>query len=71
MCCVIQGIDWLIKLGKAQLFKVFKRPRTYIAFVAVLAIVVLIQVAIYADGAKYMDFVLKDVKDTIKVRLLY
>ncbi len=54
-------------LLKIELFKVFKRPRTYIAFVAVLAIVVLIQVAIYADGAKYMDFVLKDVKDNFDV----
>ena len=54
-------------LLKIELFKVFKRPRTYIAFIAVLAIVVLIQVAIYADGAKYMDFVLKDVKDNFDV----
>ncbi len=54
-------------LLKIELFKVFKRPRTYIAFIAVWAIVVLIQVAIYADGAKYMDFVLKDVKDNFDV----
>ncbi len=54
-------------LLKIELFKVFKRPRTYIAFIAVLAIVALIQVAIYADGAKYMDFVLKDVKDNFDV----
>ncbi|MBY0476507.1 MAG: ABC transporter permease [Chitinophagaceae bacterium] len=54
-------------LLKIELFKVFKRPRTYIAFIAVWAIVTLIQVAIYVDGAKYMDFVLKDVKDNFDV----
>jgi ABC-2 type transport system permease protein len=54
-------------LLKIELFKIFKRPRTYIAFIAVLAIVVLIQVAIYVDGAKYIDFVLKDVKDNFEV----
>ena len=49
------------------MFKVFKRPRTYIAFVAVWAIVSLIQVAIYVDGPKYMDFVMKDIKDSFDV----
>lgn len=55
------------KLIKIEVFKIFKRPRTYIAFVAVWAIVSLIQLAIYADGQKYMDFVLKDVKDNFQV----
>ena len=54
-------------LLKIELFKVFRRPRTYIAFIAVWAIVSLIQVAIYVDGAKYIDFVLKDVKDNFDV----
>lgn len=55
------------KLIKIEVFKIFKRPRTYIAFIAVWAIVSLIQLAIYADGQKYMDFVLKDVKDNFQV----
>jgi len=54
-------------LLKIELFKVFRRPRTYIAFIAVWAIVSLIQIAIYVDGAKYIDFVLKDVKDNFDV----
>ena len=32
-------------LLQIELFKIFKRPRTYIAFVAIAAIVVLIQLA--------------------------
>ncbi len=55
------------KLTYIEIVKVFKRPRTYIAFVAVWAIVSLIQLAIYADGPKYMDFVLKDIKDSFDV----
>jgi len=54
-------------LLKIELFKVFKRPRTYIAFIAVWAIVTLIQIAIYVDGPKYMDFVMKDIKDNFDV----
>ncbi|MEQ1798049.1 MAG: ABC transporter permease subunit [Lacibacter sp.] len=54
-------------LLKIELFKVFRRPRTYIAFIAVWALVSLIQIAIYVDGAKYIDFVLKDVKDNFDV----
>lgn len=55
------------KLIKIEVFKIFKKPRTYIAFIAIWAIVSLIQLAIYADGQKYMDFVLKDVKDNFQV----
>lgn len=39
-----------------ELFKIFRRPRTYISFVAIGAIVVLIQLAFYADGNNYMNF---------------
>lgn len=39
-----------------ELYKIFKRPRTYISFVAIAFIVGLIQLAFYADGANYMEF---------------
>jgi ABC-2 type transport system permease protein len=55
------------KLTRIEIMKIFRRPRTYIAFVAVWAIVSLIQLAIYVDGPKYMDFVLKDIKDSFDV----
>ncbi len=55
------------KLLQIEVFKIFKRPRTYIAFIAIWAIVTLIQVAIYADGAKYMDFVLRDVRESFDI----
>lgn len=39
-----------------ELYKIFKRPRTYISFVAIAFIVGLIQLAFYADGNNYMEF---------------
>lgn len=42
-----------------ELFKIFKKPRTYISFVAITVIVLLIQIALYADGQVYVDFLLQ------------
>jgi len=43
-------------LLQIELFKIFKQPRTYIAFVAIAAIVLLIQLALYVDGEKWLAF---------------
>lgn len=45
-----------------ELFKIFKRPRTYIAFVAIAVIVWLIQLAFYVDGGAYVDFLMQSIK---------
>jgi ABC-2 type transport system permease protein len=50
------------KLLQIELFKIFKRPRTYISFAAIAAIVMLIQLALYLDGDTYTDFLLGTVK---------
>src|SRR5690349_6465549 len=42
-----------------ELFKIFKRPRTYIAFAAIAAIVLLIQLALYLDGESYFSFLIQ------------
>jgi ABC-2 type transport system permease protein len=52
------------KLLQIELFKISKRPRTYIAFIAVAAIVFIFQFAFKADGQSYMDLMLQSVKDT-------
>jgi len=52
------------KLLQIELFKISRRPRTYIAFVAVAAIVFIFQFAFKADGQSYMDLMLQNVKDT-------
>ncbi|MBC7828444.1 MAG: ABC transporter permease subunit [Chitinophagaceae bacterium] len=50
-----------------ELFKIFKRPRTYIAFIAITAIVVLIQLAFYADGKSYVQFMLQAINESFEV----
>ncbi len=54
-------------LLKIEVFKIFKRPRTYISFVAITIIVTLIQLAFYADGGAYMDFALQALKDRFDI----
>src|SRR5688500_17248130 len=50
-----------------ELFKIFKRPRTYIAFVAIAAIVILIQLAFYVDGESYVQFMLQTISESFNV----
>ncbi|MFT3678601.1 MAG: ABC transporter permease subunit [Chitinophagaceae bacterium] len=52
------------KLLQIELLKIFKRPRTYIAFGAVTAIVILIQIALYYDGKSYVDLLLSNLKES-------
>jgi len=64
------------KLLKIELFKIFKRPRTYIAFGAIAAIVFLIQIALKFDGKSYIGLLLKsldgsfDFSDEFKSKIL-
>src|SRR5215467_6458850 len=49
------------KLLKIELFKIFKRPRTYIAFGAIAAIVFLFQIALWFDGKTYIELILSNI----------
>ncbi|MBC6490900.1 ABC transporter permease [Flavihumibacter stibioxidans] len=51
-----------------ELYKIFSRPRTYISFAAIGAIVVLILLAFYVDGNNYMDFGLQSISQTFDIR---
>lgn len=51
-------------LLKIELYKIFKKPRTYIAFAAIAVIVVLLQLALYADGAVYLEFVMRSINES-------
>ena len=55
------------KLLQIELFKIFKRPRTYIAFGATAAIIFLFQIGMKFDGKSYLDLILNDLKDTFVV----
>ncbi|MBM3441940.1 MAG: hypothetical protein FJX89_04470 [Bacteroidetes bacterium] len=53
---------------RIELFKIFRKPRTYIAFGAVAAIVWLIQLGFYADGETYVQFGMQALSETFEVQ---
>ncbi len=55
------------KILQIELFKIFKKPRTYIAFAAIASIVILIQLAFYVDGESYLKFAMQPLKDSFEI----
>jgi ABC-2 type transport system permease protein len=55
------------KLVQIELFKVFKKPRTYIAFAAITAIVGLIQMGFYADGENFIRFGMRALSESFEI----
>jgi ABC-2 type transport system permease protein len=55
------------QLTRIELFKIFKKPRTYIAFGAIAAIILLVQLALYIDGDTYLDFMMRSINSTFIV----
>lgn len=55
------------QLTKIELFKIFRKPRTYIAFAAIAAIIFLVQLAFYIDGYKYMSIVMTSIESAFSV----
>ena len=49
------------QLTSIELFKIFRKPRTYIAFAAIAAIIFLVQLALYVDGETYLDFLMHSI----------
>lgn len=52
------------QLIKIELFKIFKKPRTYIAFGAIAAIIFLVQLAFYIDGDTYLSFIMRSIESS-------
>ncbi len=50
-----------------ELYKIFRRPRTYIAFGAIAALIMVIQLGLKMDGQSYAAFLMKDINDTLTV----
>ena len=55
------------QLLQIELYKISKRPRTYIAFVAIAAIVLIFQGAFKADGGTYIGLMLQSAGDTFEL----
>lgn len=51
-----------------ELYKIFRKPRTYLAFAAVAAIVGLIQLGFYVDGETYVQFGMQALSDSFDVQ---
>jgi len=54
------------KLLQIELYKIFKRPRTYISFAAITALIGIIQLGLKMDGDAYVDFLMSSLKDTFE-----
>ena len=54
-------------LLKIEVFKIFKKPRTYISFAAIAAMVSIVQVALKTDGVSYLEFLMGSLKDSIDI----
>ncbi|WP_153796427.1 ABC transporter permease [Foetidibacter luteolus] len=55
------------KLFQIELYKIFRRPRTYIAFAAITALIVIVQLGLKSDGKEYSEFIMADLKNSIEV----
>lgn len=55
------------RLIKIELFKIFRKPRTYIAFGAIAVIIFLVQTAFYIDGEKYVSFMMASVESSFSM----
>ncbi|QEC68237.1 ABC transporter permease subunit [Panacibacter ginsenosidivorans] len=54
------------KLLQIELYKIFRRPRTYISFAAITALICVIQLGLKMDGDAYVDFLMSSLKDTFE-----
>jgi ABC-2 type transport system permease protein len=55
------------QLTGIELFKIFQKPRTYIAFAAIAFIIALVQLALFVDGEVYLDFVMQSINESFIV----
>lgn len=57
----------MLTLIQIELYKIFRRPRTYIAFGAIASLILIIQFGLKIDGKSYADFLMKDVGGTMEI----
>lgn len=57
----------MLQLVYVELIKIFTKPRSYIGFLAITAVILLIQFAIYIDGRNYIDFMLQTMRQSFDI----
>ena len=60
----------MFKLLAIELYKIFKRPRTYIAFAVITVIILLVQIALKFGGEEYVDLMMTGAKETFDIAIL-
>lgn len=57
----------MMRLLQIELYKIFKRPRTYIAFAVITIIILLIQVALKFGGEEYVGLMMSGLNESFEV----
>lgn len=57
----------MFRLLQIELFKIFKRPRTYISFAAIAAMILIIQLGLKFDGKSYLQLLMSGISDSFYV----
>lgn len=55
------------ELLKIELFKIFRKPRTFISFGAIAAIILIIQLGLKFDGRSYLELMMGDISDSFEI----
>lgn len=55
------------KLLQIELFKIFRRPRTYIPFVAIAVMVFIIQIGLRFDGRSYLELMMSSISESFYI----
>ncbi len=58
----------MIQLLRIELYKIFRRPRTYISFGIITAIVLVIQLAMLSDGKSFLSFIMSGVNEQFDIQ---
>jgi ABC-2 type transport system permease protein len=55
------------QLLQIEIFKIFRKPRTYISFGAIAIMVIIIQIALKFDGQSYIELIIGSLKDSLDI----
>src|SRR5258708_6436700 len=55
------------KLLQIELFKIFSKPRTYISFAALAAMILIIQIGLKFDGESYLQLMMSGISDSFYI----
>jgi len=56
------------QLVQQELYKIFRRPRTYIGFGIIAAVTLIIEAALFADGKTFIDFALSSLTEQFDIQ---